>query len=88
MILRIGRDLLFEFADRADRLRLLGEFDRGAGGGGGGFAALGLRDLRENLLGLFDLADADIGAGKPRQRRDIGRILGQQLRIGSPRRPA
>ena len=31
---RIGRDFLLQFADRPDRFRLLGEFERGAGPNG------------------------------------------------------
>src|SRR2546425_10095541 len=33
MIERIGGDLLFQFAERTHRFRLLGEFERRAGGG-------------------------------------------------------
>src|SRR5712671_7415507 len=68
MVERIGLDLLLELADRADRVRLLGNLERGAGGRDRRIVAFGLRHLGENLLGLLDLLGRDISAGEARER--------------------
>ena len=52
MIERIGLDLLLQLVDRADRLGLLGELERGARGGDRRLVALGFRHQGERLLGL------------------------------------
>src|SRR5206468_2196207 len=56
MIQRISGDLLFELADRSERLRLFGKIDRRLHCRDRGIAALGFRDLGERLAGLLDRA--------------------------------
>ena len=81
MVERIGGDFLFKLADRADRLRLLGDFERGAGRRDRGVVALGLRHQRERLLRLIERAGLHIGARKPGQRRHVAGVLGQHLGV-------
>ena len=81
MVERIGEHLLLELGDRADRARLLGEFERRARGGDRRLVALGFRHHGERLLGLLDRAGLDVAAREPGERVHVGGVLGQDLRI-------
>ncbi len=81
MVERIGRDLLLELG-RADRaIGLLGKLERRAGGGDRRLIALGFGNHGQRLLGLVDRAGLHIGARQPGQRRDVGAVLGEKLRV-------
>ena len=65
MVGRIGGDPGFQFGNRADRLRLLGEIDGGLGGRRRGGVALGFRGQGARLVWLLEGAGGAIAAHKP-----------------------
>ena len=81
MVERIRGDFLFKLADRADRLRLLGDFERRARRHDRGIVALGLGHQRERLLRLLDRAGLHIGAREAGERRHAARLLLQHLGV-------
>ena len=81
MIERIGRDLRSRSSSGPDRLRLLGELERGTRGRHRGIVALGLRHHRERRFSFFERTAQHVDAGKPGERGDVGVVLRQYLRV-------
>src|SRR6516165_7951532 len=95
MVERIGRDLLFEVGDGPNRFRLLGDFERRAGGGDRGVVGLGFRHQGERLLRLLGGAGAHEAAREAGERGDVAAVLRQHLGVeiggapgSAPRKPS
>ena len=74
MIERICGDFLFQLGDGPERLRLLGEVDRGLHGLHRRVVTLGFRHHGQCLLGLLDRTGGDVAFGEAGKRRDVGCI--------------
>src|SRR5262245_57173437 len=81
MIKRVGKHLLLKIGQRPDRLRLFGDLERRAGGGNRRLIALGFGNESEGLLRLFERASLDIATREAGNRRYVGAVLGEKLRI-------
>src|ERR1700675_4141479 len=69
MIERISEDLLFELGNGAERLGLLGEFERGARRRDRGVVLFAVRHHGKRLPRLVERAGLDVAAPQARKRR-------------------
>src|SRR6266436_9166969 len=85
---RVRRDFLLEVGDRSDRLRLLAQLERRAGGTDGGIVALGFRHHRERLPRLLKGSGPHVAAREPPKGRKIAAVLRQYfgIEVGCARR--
>ena len=81
MIERIGKNFLFQVCHRSDRLCLLGNLERGAGGGDRRIVPLGFGNKSEGLLGLIECARSDVAARETGKRLHVRAVRGEDLRI-------